>query len=277
MESERVRLGLKINQSITAKNVLELKGLTIQFGGLKAVADVSFALERRKITALIGPNGAGKTTVFNMLTGVYLPTAGDILFKGASIRGLRPHEITARGIARTFQNIRLFKDLSVLDNLRVAADLHDPSGLIASALRSSGFEARQRRTTSEAMELLAIFGMESKADEVARCLPYGQQRALELARAMATGAELLLLDEPAAGLNNQETHDLMAIIKRIRDEFGITVLLIEHDMKLVMGISEHIVVLDHGEKIAEGGVEEVRNNPKVLEAYLGRAKEKKTS
>lgn len=249
--------------------LLEAKNITMQFGGLKAVDSVAFQIKRGQLAGIIGPNGAGKTTVFNMLTGVYKPTAGEVLLEGKSLMNLKPYEISHRGVTRTFQNIRLFKGLSVLENVLIATHQHVTYGLFAPLLQTAKYRAQEEASREKAMELLRIFNLESKAHEPASSLPYGEQRKLEIVRALATDPKIILLDEPAAGMNHSETHNLMELIAHIRDQFKLTVVLIEHDMKLVMGICENIIVLDHGVKIEEGPAHVIQNSPKVIEAYLG--------
>ena len=249
--------------------LLNIENITIKFGGLTAVSDFSLQMGDNDLVGLIGPNGAGKTTVFNMLTGVYTPTEGFITFNGEPIQGVRPYDITKRHIARTFQNIRLMKNLSVLDNVKISYSYQTKYTLLSSVLRLPGFFRGEKTIEEHALELLRIFGLETKRDELAANLPYGQQRRLEIARALAAGPRLLLLDEPAAGMNPQETQQLMELIQWIRKKFHIAILLIEHDMRLVMGVCERIVVLDYGKIIAVGNPEEIQNNRKVIEAYLG--------
>ncbi|CAB3390259.1 ABC transporter ATP-binding protein [Kyrpidia spormannii] len=252
-------------------NVLEVRCVGKQFGGLVAVDQIDFDVEKGSITAVIGPNGAGKTTLFNLVTGVYQPDRGDILFDGRSLVGLRPDRVAALGIARTFQNIRLFADLSVVDNVRVAMHGRLKSGIFDILLNRRKTRIEERRALGEVCGLLAYLDLEPWINEPAKNLPYGVQRRLEIARALATRPKLLLLDEPAAGMSPRETWELSELIRRLRDDFELTVLLIEHDMKLVMDISERIVVLDYGRIIAGGTPEEIRSDPRVIEAYLGRS------
>jgi branched-chain amino acid transport system ATP-binding protein len=254
--------------------ILEVKDLSINFGGLKAVNKFHIGLEKGELVGLIGPNGAGKTTVFNLLTGVNQPTEGTIRYinragKEISIAGQKPWRIARLGMTRTFQNIRLFKQMSVIDNVKIAMHSGVKYMSVAAVLRLPIYWNEEARLGREAMELLEIFGMKEKAKEMASSLPYGEQRKLEIARAMAAKPQILLLDEPAAGMNPQETQDLCRLITFIREQFGLTVLLIEHDMSLVMKICERILVLDYGELIAEGLPQEIRNNPQVIKAYLG--------
>ena len=252
-----------------SKTLLEVKNVGIQFGGLKAVQNLNLKLNQGELVGLIGPNGAGKTTSFNLLTGVYVPTEGDILFNGERINGLAPFKVTRKGISRTFQNIRLFNELSVLDNVKVAYHSLATHTMLSSILRLPSHFKGEKEMEEKSLEFLRIFKLEKYKDELAKNLPYGQQRRLEIARALAAGPQLLLLDEPAAGMNPQETHDLMNLIGFVREKFDLTILLIEHDMNLVMGVCERIYVLDHGQLLAEGSPEEIRNHPKVIEAYLG--------
>ena len=249
--------------------ILEARKVTIRFGGLTAVCDFDLAIRPNQLFGLIGPNGAGKTTIFNMLTGVYKPTEGEILVAGESTKDFKPYEITARGVARTFQNIRLFKDLTVLENVKIGGHIHYKYGGTAAVLHTNRFHEAEEIAEKDALKLLDIFDLRSRADYYAKNLPYGDQRRLEIARALAARPKLLLLDEPAAGLNTGETMALMKKIQEIRDRFGVAILLIEHNMELVMGICERILVVNYGKTIAQGTPSEIQNNPVVVEAYLG--------
>jgi branched-chain amino acid transport system ATP-binding protein len=248
--------------------VLEVDAVTLQFGGLTALNDVSFSINEGEILGLIGPNGAGKTTCFNVTTGVYTPTKGEVRFRGKSLTGLQRHKITQLGIARTFQNIRLFQSMTALENVLVGADARHKTGVLNALFRLPRHRREETEGHERAMEILRFMGIDKQANELAANLSYGHQRRLEIARAMGTGPTLLCLDEPAAGFNPAEKHNLMELIRKVRDR-GYTVLLIEHDMRLVMGVTDRIVVLEFGRKIAEGRPQDIRDNPAVIAAYLG--------
>jgi len=257
---------------VAADVLLELRSVTMTFGGLTVVESLDLHVDEGEIVSVIGPNGAGKTTFFNLITGVYEPTSGDIVFAGKSIRGLEPHKITQRGIARTFQTLRLFLNMSVRENVMAAAYGHTRAGVLRSMLRTPGMRREERAIRALAEERLAFFGdrlMGYRWDQPAYSLSYANRRRLEIARAMATNPRLLLLDEPAAGMNPKETHEITELIAKLRDEGGYTILVIEHDMHVVEGISDRVVALDHGLKIAEGSFEAVATDPRVVEAYLG--------
>ncbi len=252
-----------------AETLLQVNDVSMVFGGLRAVSNLNLEIKTGELIGLIGPNGAGKTTAFNMITGVYTPTEGDVIFDGTRTNGKKSYQVTQLGMARTFQNIRLFSELSVIDNVKIAYNMHVKYNLVEAVVRDGNYINEEEAITAKALDLLKIFKLDDKADEQAKNLPYGEQRRLEIARALATAPKLLLLDEPAAGMNPQETKELMEMIRWIRDEFKLSILLIEHDMGLVMGVCERIYVLEYGFCIAQGVPDEIKNNKRVIEAYLG--------